>query len=89
MTVVETQVGDSASLTGDVPRLSVVEEVAGLPSYTGIYRPSTTGDFSLAVRQLESGGLMANYFDNQWLLNEAVISRIDMNVDFDWLVFFF
>ena len=61
------QQGDAAAQTGDNPVLYVEEENAGLPSYTGSFTPQVVGSYSLAVRQLETGGLSADYFDNQWL----------------------
>jgi hypothetical protein len=34
--------------------------------------------------QLERGGLNAKYYDNQWLLDEPVIERVDPTINFDW-----
>jgi hypothetical protein len=84
VSVAEAKAGSSASLTGDTPAVTVREKVAGLPSYTGRYTPTTTGSYTLAVRQLERGGLQASYYDNQWLLQSPVITRIDPSINFDW-----
>ncbi len=69
---------------GSSPTIIVEEKVPGLPSYTGQYRALTAGDYSLAVLQLESGGLNAQYFDNQWFMEEPVIQRVDPTVSFNW-----
>ena len=66
------------------PVWQVSEKVAGLPSYTGMYVPDEVGSYALAVRQLQRGGLHADYFDNQWLLDSPVIERIDPTINFDW-----
>ena len=60
------------------------EKVQGLPQYTASYTPNATGPYALAVRQLTRGGLSADYFDNQWLLDEPVMQRIDPSINFDW-----
>ena len=36
---------------------------------------NAVGSYTLAVMQLENGGLNAKYYDNQWLLDEPVIER--------------
>ena len=69
---------------GSPPSISVEEQVSGLPSYTAKYHADESGSYSLAVLQLESGGLSAKYYDNQWLLEEAVVERIDPTVNFNW-----
>ena len=69
---------------GSYPSIIVEEKVPGLPSFTGQYRASIAGNYSLAVLQLESGGLNAQYFDNQWFMEEPVIERVDPTVNFNW-----
>ena len=49
-----------------------------------MYRPGSVGSYDLAVRQLTKGGLDAQYFDNQWLLGEPAIERVDATLNFDW-----
>jgi len=84
VTVTEIISGDDASLTGSTPRVEVREKTPGLPSYTGYYTPEATGSYTLAIRQLERGGLHGDYYDNQWLLQTPVISRIDPTISFAW-----
>lgn len=69
---------------GSSPTIIVEEKVPGFPSYTGQYRAAAAGNYSLAVLQLESGGLNAQYFDNQWFMEEPVIERVDPGVNFNW-----
>ena len=69
---------------GSPPMVVVEESVPGLPSYTGQYKAQSAGDYTLAVMQLESGGLNARYYDNQWLLDEPSIDRVDPTVNFNW-----
>ena len=69
---------------GSPPMIIVEEKVPGLPSYTGHYRANSTGNYSLAVLHLEGGGLNAKYYDNQWLLDEPVIERVDPTINFNW-----
>ena len=70
--------------SGSPPMVIVEESVPGLPSYTGQYKAQSAGDYTLAVMQLESGGLNAKYYDNQWLLDEPSIDRVDPTIDFNW-----
>ncbi|KAL7532002.1 hypothetical protein ACHAXR_005653, partial [Thalassiosira sp. AJA248-18] len=70
--------------SGSPPMTIVEEKVPGLPSYTGQYRAEAAGDYSLAVLQLEGGGLNAKYYDNQWLLDDPVIERVDPTISFNW-----
>ena len=70
--------------SGSPPMIVVEEKVPGLPSYTGQYRAEAAGNYSLAVIQLEGGGLNAKYYDNQWLLEDPVIERVDPTINFDW-----
>ena len=72
------------SLSGRKPSIHVEEKVAGRPSYTGRYIARATGNYCLAVMQLEGGGLGANYFDNQWLSGEPSMEKVDRTLDFDW-----
>ena len=72
------------SSSGSAPLLIIDEKVAGLPSYTGRYFAKDTKHFCVAVMHIQSGGLDASYFDNQWLMDEPVIERIDDVLDFDW-----
>ena len=83
-TVAEVVAGDGSSLTGATPFVRVAEKEAGLPAYTAMYTPNTTGAYTLAVRQLTRGGLAAAYFDNQWLLGEPAVARVDPSLQFDW-----
>ena len=82
--VIVMQEGDAASLKGDEPEIVAEDLVAGRPHYTGSYTSVTVGEYSIAVRQLLSGGLAADYFDNQWLQGDPVISRIDATANFLW-----
>ena len=72
------------SSSGSEPKVVVEEKVAGLPSYTARYTADRVGAYSLAVVKLESGGLNARYHDNQWLLDEPVMERVDESINFDW-----
>jgi len=79
--------GVSPSLTassGSSPMIVVEEKVPGRPSYTGKYQAEAAGEYSLAVLQLESGGLNALYYDNQWLLEDPVVERVDLTINFNW-----
>ena len=82
--VSEIQPGNTAALTGDHPEVWVEGLVAGLPSYTGRYEPDAVGDYTLAVLQLQPGGLRADYFDNQWLQDAPTLSRVDATLNFNW-----
>ena len=42
--------------SGSPPIIFVEEKVPGLPSYTAQYRAENTGNYSLAVLQLEGAG---------------------------------
>ena len=33
---------------------------------------------------MESGGLLGQYWDNQWLYGDPVVTRQDVGLDFDW-----
>ena len=83
-TVVDANPQSLVSSTGAYPTVVVEEKVAGLPSYTARYRAEQVGEYSLAVLQLQSGGLNARYYDNQWLLEEPVVERVDESINFDW-----
>jgi len=85
ISVTEVQAGNSMSLIGRAAAIRVEEEVGGLPTYTGHYTPRTTGLKYLAVRQLTRGGLLASYFDNQWLDGQPIQTRVDPTIDFDWV----
>lgn len=61
----------------------VLEDQAGLPSYTGSFTPSQVGTYSVAVRQLIRGGLYGEFYDNQWLDGTAT-TQISAQIDFDW-----
>lgn len=82
--VVEVNPQSLVSSTGAHPTVAVEEKVAGLPSYTARYRADQVGEYSLAVLQLRSGGLNARYYDNQWLLEDPVVERVDESINFDW-----
>ena len=82
--VSELQKGNLKSLTGASPRLKNEEKVAGLPSYTGFYVPQKTTNYTMAVRQLQSGGLFGQYFDNQWFMHSPVVTRVDPTLNFNW-----
>jgi hypothetical protein len=69
---------------GERPKIAVEEKVPGLPSYTGTYKANETGAYSLAVLQLQNGGLSAWYYDNQWLTGEPTIERVDGLLNFNW-----
>ena len=81
--VASVQTGVSVTL-GPRATVRVEELVGGLPSYEGRYDGNTAGSFDLVVRQLTHGGLMAEYFDNQWLQGLPSLSRIDGPIAFDW-----
>ena len=70
--------------SGSPPMVIVEETVPGLPGYTGQYTAQSAGNYTLAVMQLESGGLNARYYDNQWLLDEPAIDRVDPTINFNW-----
>ncbi|RYY38868.1 hypothetical protein EON62_00145, partial [archaeon] len=76
--------GVARSFTGAGAAVRVEEVVAGLPSYTGEYVAPDVGNYHLAVRQLTRGGLHAEYFDNQWLQDTPVVTRLDVGINFDW-----
>eukprot|EP00970_Alexandrium_tamarense_P002964 scaffold427_cov103-Alexandrium_tamarense.AAC.19 len=69
---------------GSAPRIVIEEKVPGRPSYTGQYFANDVGTYALAVMQLESGGLNAKYYDNQWLLDDPIVERVDPTINFDW-----
>jgi hypothetical protein len=83
-TVAEQVAGDGSSLTGSTPFVRVAEKSAGLPSYSALYHPDKVGPYTLAVRQLTKGGLAGQYFDNQWLLGDPSVERVDPALAFDW-----
>jgi len=72
------------STSGALPQVFVKEKVAGLPSYSASYMATKAGNYSLAVLQLQPGGLAAWYYDNQWFLEEPVIERVDPIINFNW-----
>ena len=73
------------TLTGAHPRLTVYEKVAGQPSYTAQYNVDTPGGYLTRVSQLLSGGLSAQYFDNQFLWGTPVLERVDPQVSDVWI----
>ncbi len=76
--MVEARAGVEAGLTGPSGvKLQVEHLVVGAPSYLASYRPTRPGPYSLAVRQLTPGGLVGEYFDNQWFRGPASLVRID------------
>ena len=42
------------------------------------------GMFSLTVQSLELGGLVGQYWDNQWFFGSPIETRQDGTVDFQW-----
>lgn len=82
--VVDSQSPALVATSGSPPLIVVEEKVPGLPSYTGQYRAETAGTYSLAVLKLEGGGVNAQYYDNQWLLDDPVIERVDPTINFHW-----
>ena len=70
--------------SGGNPRVDVKEKVAGLPSYTARYFADKVGTYSLAILQLQNGGLSAKYYDNQWLLDDPVMETVDPSINFRW-----
>uniref|UniRef100_K3WF50 Titin n=1 Tax=Globisporangium ultimum (strain ATCC 200006 / CBS 805.95 / DAOM BR144) TaxID=431595 RepID=K3WF50_GLOUD len=83
--VTELQPGSTQSLTGNYPKLSVFKKQSGFPRYTARYIPmQARSNYSVAVRQLQSGGLAALYYDNYWFQDEPVIMRVDPQLQFDW-----
>ena len=72
--------GSNMTLTGAHPRLTVYEKVAGQPSYTAQYNVDTPGGYLTRVSQLLSGGLSAQYYDNQFLWGTPVLERVDPQV---------
>ena len=82
--VKEVVAGSSATLSGSNPRLAVNEKVSGKPDYTGKYFVPTPGPYELRVKQLVSGGLRGQYFDNQWFYGAPSVDRIDPTVNFYW-----
>merc|ERR1711871_413380 len=82
--IYEEVAGNNATLTGENPRLAVLEKTAGRPDYTGQYVVDSPGKYDVHINQLVSGGLRAEYYDNQWFYGEPSIEQIDPLVDFDW-----
>jgi len=74
----------SSSSSNIVPKVVVQEVTSGLPSYTGRINANKTGIYCTSVLQLRRGGLVAWYYDNQWMLDETVMERVDSTVNFDW-----
>ena len=72
--------GSNMTLTGARPRLTVYEKVPGQPSYTAQYNVDTPGGYLTRVLQLLSGGLSAQYYDNQFLWGTPVLERVDPQV---------
>ncbi|CAK9080192.1 unnamed protein product, partial [Durusdinium trenchii] len=54
----------------------------------GLYRFGYTlrkaGKYSLLVQAIEPGGLLGQYWDNQWLYGMPVVTRQDPDINFDW-----
>lgn len=74
----------TSSLVGNGARVHVHESVAGRPHFRGTYVGDAVGSYAVAVRHLEQGGLLAQYFDNQWLLEAPVLERVDSSIAFQW-----
>lgn len=53
-------------------------------SYDVPFTLRTKGKFSVSVQSLELGGLLAQYFDNQWFYGLPIETRQDGRIDFDW-----
>jgi hypothetical protein len=53
-------------------------------SYRFTYTPRYSGKYSVNIQALESGGLLGQYWDNQWLYGEPVLTRQDSDLSFDW-----
>lgn len=58
------------------------------PSMPGTYQVSyiatQSGSYDISVRRASAGGLMADYFNNMWLLGDAAISVVDPEVSYAW-----
>jgi hypothetical protein len=48
------------------------------------YSASLKGTFSLMVQSLELGGLLGQYYDNQWFYGQPIETRQDGQVNFEW-----
>ncbi|KAG5186906.1 hypothetical protein JKP88DRAFT_156261, partial [Tribonema minus] len=88
VTVTQVVQGLQPSVTTPAPeslaQLSVAEQEEGFPRYQGAYAPLHTGPYQVAVSQLLQGGLIAQYFDNQWLLGPPAEEMVAATIDFDW-----
>jgi len=82
--IAETTAGSAATLVGPRPRLQVLKKSAGKPDYTSTYSVDTPGSYLTSVSQLLQGGLMAQYYDNEFQYGDASIERVDSQIYFDW-----
>ena len=52
--------------------------------YRFFYTLRKAGLYSLLVQAIEPGGLLGQYWDNQWLYGMPVVTRQDPDINFDW-----
>ena len=76
--------GSNQTLFGPNPTLTVYEKVAGKPDYSAVYTIDSPGSYSTVISQLVQGGLIGQYFDNQWFYGSTSIERVDSSINFDW-----
>ena len=58
------------------------------PSMPGTYQVSyvatQSGSYDISVRRAAAGGLMAEYYNNMWLLGDPAVSVVDPEVSYSW-----
>ena len=61
-----------------------LSEDNGNGQYSITYSASAAGNYSLFVRSLEQGGLLGQYWDNQWFFGAPIAEQTDAGIGFNW-----
>ncbi|CAM6003542.1 unnamed protein product, partial [Sphagnum balticum] len=76
--------GCNDTLVGSNPSLSVEKKTPGRPYYSSQMYFDSPGKYETKVSLLTAGGLLGQYYDNQWFYGQSSIDRIDTQLNFDW-----
>lgn len=62
--------------------ISSVDRADG--NYDLFWNLQRKGMFSVGIQSLELGGLLGQYWDNQWFYGRPIETRQDGRIDFQW-----
>jgi len=73
-----------AQLSGGTDQIAARVSHVAAGIYRAAYQTPRVGKYSLSVFGAEAGGLFAEYFNNRWLYDEPIMTRVDATVNFQW-----